>query len=311
MKKEQYEVLYQRWLKRNKNKSFWTKELAEEFSAPSSEALRSALRRYRRLLELKDTETKGVKILLFDIETSPINALVWGLWDQNINIEAILQDWHIISWSAKWLFEDNLMSDVLTPKEAKNHDDERVVKSIWELLNQADIAVAHNGNRFDHKMLNTRFLYHNLPPLSHYKSIDTLAVAKNTFRFSSNRLDYINQYLGIAEKSHAEFDLWKRAFLGEKDALEKIREYNENDTFILEELFLKLRPYIKNFPNLNLYTEEETTVCRNCGCKDLKWGGYYYTNVSRYKGWRCNNCGAIGRDRYSDLSPEKRKTIVA
>ena len=307
MNQQEYEELYDKWVNRDLYHNFWTEELAKQYNMSSREALRSALRRYRKTGRVPK---KGAKILLFDIETSPINALVWGIWEQNINIEAILQDWHLVSWSAKWLFDDGIISDVLTSKEAINHDDERIAKSIWELLNQADITVAHNGDKFDHKMLNTRFLVHNLPPLSHYKSIDTLVVAKSSFRFTSNSLAYINQYLGIPEKTKTTFDLWKRAFFGEEEALEIMKTYNENDVFILEELFLKLRPYIKNFPNMNLYTEENTTVCRNCGSKNLTWSGYYYTNVNRYRGWRCNSCGAIGRDRHSDIEKEKKETIV-
>lgn len=318
MDNSQYDELYQRWLRRSPDKIFWSTELALEFNASSTEALRSSFRRWRQRREknaVPSTQGQqkiktGARILLFDIEISPINALVWGIWEQNINIEAILQDWHLLSWSAKWLFEDKVYSDVLTPAEAQKHDDKRIVESIWKLLDQADITVAHNGDRFDHKRLNTRFLVHGLPPLSHYKSIDTLVVAKNVFAFSSNKLDYINDYLGIPKKTETNFELWKNAYFGDAEALATLKKYNIRDSEILEELFLRLRPFIKNFPNLNLYTNENTQVCRKCSSPDLTWSGYYYTNVSRYKGWRCNNCGAIGRDRYSDLDKDKKKSVV-
>ncbi len=307
MNLQQYEELYNKWLNRNSKQPFWTEKLAKHYNMSSSEALRSAFRRYRKT---RKQDKNTVKILLLDIETTPINALVWGIWNQNINIDAILQDWHLLGWSAKWLFDDKIFSDVLTEDEAINHNDERIVKSIWNLLNTADIIITHNGDRFDHRMLNTRFLVWNLPPLSHYKSVDTLKVVKSVFRLTSNKLSYINLYLNIMEKDKVVFDIWKKAFFGDKDALKLVKEYNEHDVLVLEELFLKIRPFIKNFPNMNLYSNENTTVCRNCGSSDLSWSGYYYTNVNRYKGWRCNSCGAIGRDRHSDIDKEKKDTVI-
>ncbi len=308
-----YEEIYAIWKQKNPEDRIWN-DLARKYNFSSGEVLRNRFKRWRKKNKIEkniDRDKRvGAKILLFDIETSPINALVWGIWEQNINIEAILQDWHLMGWSAKWLFDDSISSDILTPKEAKNHDDKRIVESIWKLLNQADITVAHNGDRFDIKKLNTRFLYHGLPPLSHYKSVDTLVVAKSMFSFSSNKLDFINDFLNIPRKTETNFELWKKAYLGDAEALETLHKYNRNDTFILEELFLKLRPYIKNFPNLNLYTDENISVCRNCGSEDLAWSGYYYTNVNRYKGWRCNSCGAIGRSRFSDLDKDKKDCIL-
>lgn len=314
-----YECL-ERWKNSNGYTKFWG-ELAEKFGYVSGEQLRNLFKKERKrrgvskesLLNRSEPQIikTTAKILLFDIETSPINALVWGLWDQNINPDAIIQDWHLLSWSAKWLFDDEIMSDVLMPSEASEHDDCRIAKSIWKLLDEADITISHNGDKFDCKRLNTRFLYNGLPPVSHYQSVDTLVVAKNVFSFTSNKLDYINEFLGLPKKSETNFDLWKRAYFGDPEALETLSNYNNRDTEILEDLFLKLRPYIRNFPNLNLWSEENVSVCPNCGSQDLMWvGKFYYTYTGRYKAFRCGNCGAVGRSRQMDLDKEKRKTIV-
>jgi len=42
-----------------------------------------------------------MKILLLDIETSPMEALVFGLWDQNINFKNIIAEGTILCWAAK------------------------------------------------------------------------------------------------------------------------------------------------------------------------------------------------------------------
>jgi len=299
--------------------------LSKEFGFASSEILRNRFKRARKQRGIPsrnqsiEVENKvqtfhsiptQAKILLFDIETSPIMAMCWGIWQQDINIDAIIQDWTILSWSAKWLFDDEIQSDVLTPYEASEHDDFRIVQSLSNILNQADIVIAHNGIQFDSKRLNTRCLYHGLPPIKHYQSVDTLIIAKNTFSFTSNKLDYINRYLGLPEKENIGFPVWRDAYYGNADALNKLHEYNIRDAAILEDLFLKLRPYIKNCYNLNLWSEDNISICPNCGSNDLTWNGNYFTYTGSYKAFRCLNCGATGRSKQLDLDKEKRKAIV-
>jgi predicted RNA-binding Zn-ribbon protein involved in translation (DUF1610 family) len=130
------------------------------------------------------------------------------------------------------------------------------------------------------------------------------------FNFSSNKLDYINRYLGLPEKDNISFDIWKRAYYGDLEALEKMKEYNIQDTSMLEDLFLKLRPYIKNCYNLNLWSEDNVSVCPNCGSELLICEGNYHTYTGRYESFRCENCGAIGRSKQLNLNKEKRKAIV-
>jgi hypothetical protein len=247
---------------------------------------------------------------MLDIETTPIEVLCWGLWDQNISIGAIVQDWHLISWSAKWLFDSSIMSEAITSEEAKNHNDERICVSVWSLLDTADIVVTHNGNGFDLKRLNTRFLYHGMNPPKPCQSIDTLKIAKDQFNFSSNKLDYINEFLGLPIKEKTDFDLWRRCFMGDQDAINEMEHYNRNDADILEDLYLRFRPFIRGHPNLNLWNEENISICPNCGGEKLDWKGYYYTYTGRYQAFRCEDCGATGRSRKLDLDLDKRRTIV-
>ena len=42
------------------------------------------------------------KILIIDIETSPIMGKVWSLWKQNVSLDQIEEDWYIMSYAAKW-----------------------------------------------------------------------------------------------------------------------------------------------------------------------------------------------------------------
>ena len=187
-----------------------------------TERERALLENFRELkassLDVKDS--KQPKILIFDIETSPMLAYVWGRFKQFVSLDQTVSEWFIISWSAKWLNNPNVMCDVLTSEEASNEDDSRITRSMWYLFNEADIVLAHNGSRFDVPRLNSRFLLNGLMPPNPYRQIDTLQVARKEFGFSSNKLDALAGYLGIEHKSDTNFNLWKRCLAGEQEALE-------------------------------------------------------------------------------------------
>lgn len=263
------------------------------------------------IAELKIDKSKFPKILIFDIETSPMSAYIWGRWKQNVSLDQTISEWFMLSWSAKWLNNPNVMSDVLTPKEVLKENDSRITHSMWQLFNEADIVIAHNGQKFDTPRLNSRFILNGLIPPTPYRQIDTLVVARKEFGFSSNKLDALAGYFGIEHKSDTDFNLWKRCLAGEQEALDYMEAYNIKDVEILEKVYLKLRPWIKNHPNISLYLENEDETCPHCGSSNLAdTGTYSYTNVSKFSNVRCMDCGGLARRRTSDYPKEKRKQLV-
>lgn len=237
-------------------------------------------------------------VLVFDIETAPLSGYVWSLWKQNIYGSQIKSDWFMLTWSAKWLFEDKVMSARITPEELAEENDLRITKLIWDLLEEADIVIAHNGNKFDLKSLNTRFLYHKLPNPSPYESIDTLKHARKAFRMSSNRLDAIARYLDIGTKiDTGGFDLWRRCMERDEDALIEMERYNIRDVKLLEDIYLRMRAWIKPHPNMYLYIGDNVSRCPTCGSDDIKYVGEYHTYTNTYDAFRCQNCGSLGRSR--------------
>ena len=251
---------------------------------------RALLRRVKREVLKKQLP----KILIFDIETAPMEVYVWNCAEQRIHIGQIIKDWFILSWSAKWLFEPEIIHDVINPKEVKTGNDKRIVKHLWKLLDEADIIMAHNLMSFDRKKANTRFLKYGLGHPAPYQTIDTLLVARREFKVSSNKLDYLCQFLGLDVKLPTGFQLWKDCLNGDAKALAKMDTYCQNDVKILEELYLILRPYIHSHPNLGLYMDTDKLVCPNCGSDKLKWGYKYRTLTNQYKSARCE-CGAFVR----------------
>lgn len=238
------------------------------------------------------------KILILDIETAPLLANIWGIWNQNINLDNIHSDWFMLTWAAKWLFEKKVYSAKVTPTEAIKQDDKRIVKSLISLLNKADIVVTHNGDRFDLPRINTRALIHKIERPLPYQSIDTLKVAKRKFAFTSNKLDYINQQLGLPKKTETGMQLWRDCFVGKKAGLLNMETYNINDVRIHEETYLRMRSWITPHPNIGLFIIDEHEHCPSCGSKELKMQGKYYaTSMNVYETFRCINCGGVGKKR--------------
>lgn len=254
----------------------------------------------RRMVKYNSsTVSSKPKVLIFDVETAPMQAYVWGRWKQNISLDATISEWFMICWSAKWLYSNEIISDVLTSEEAINEDDSRIVKHLWELIDEADVICAYNGRHADVKWMNSRFIIHNLKPPKPYFLIDPCYTAKQSFGFSSNKLDALAGYFGIPHKMETNFKLWKDCLAGDSVALNYMSTYCSQDIKILEEVYLKLRPWIKGHPNMgNLESTDEHT-CSFCSSKNIEpiKNKYYYTSIGKYQLYRCADCGGVSRGR--------------
>tara|TARA_R110000824_G_scaffold313393_1_gene500225 strand:+ start:1951 stop:2850 length:900 start_codon:yes stop_codon:yes gene_type:complete len=232
---------------------------------------------------------KFAKILIFDIETSLMKVFVWGLYKQYIPPTNIIADWYVISWAAKWLYDETVFSDVLTPKESKNGDDARALKSMWKLLDEADIVIAHNGDKFDLRKLNWRFINNKMHPPTPYRSIDTLKIARKEFAAPSYKLDFLTKNFGMREKIKTDFGLWVKCMEGDKDSLDEMSTYNKQDVVALEDLYLKIRPYIKNHPNIGVLADMD--ICSNCGSEHIEeTDSVYLTSANKFLVYRCRGC---------------------
>ena len=257
------------------------------------------------------------KVLLFDLETTPILAWVWGLWKQTVGLPAIVRDSHLLTWSAKWLGDDYVMYDSLIAHKlyAKEpYNDLHVTESMWHLLDEADVVVAQNGDKFDVPKINTRFLYHELPPPSPYKTVDTLKIAKASMRLTSNKLDWMAKFLFDESKIKTDFDLWTGCIRGDKRAWAQMIEYNQKDVTLLENVYLALRPWAKTHPNMGLYIDLQGSMplCPRCGSSDLSRNGTKTskTMLGRYQQYHCGECGCYPRGRVNLNDKDKQKSLL-
>jgi len=245
----------------------------------------------------KDYKDQMPNILIFDIETSLMEVYVWGLYKQFISHNNIIKDnkgnyktWFMLSYAAKWLYDDNIISDIVTPEEAINRDDKRILKSIWKLLERADIVIAHNGDRFDLRKINARFVSNDILPPTSFRTIDTFKVTRREFAFESFKQDFLTKKFKLQEKkATGGIDLWIEVQKGNQEAIDKMLDYNIHDVKGLEDMYLKIRPYIKNHPNLGVLLDED--VCPNCASPNLlETDSEYFTSANRFPVLRCGDC---------------------
>jgi DNA polymerase elongation subunit (family B) len=238
------------------------------------------------------------RILILDIETSLMRARLWSTGDQYIRHNQIEKDWHLMAWAAKWL--DEATVHYMDQRKAKDiSDDSKILKGIWKLMDEADVIVYQNGDKFDRKRLNTRFILNGLPPPSSYQTIDTLKLAKKNFDFTSNKLEYLTEKLNKKYKklSHEKYPgelLWLECEKGNIRAWNEMKKYNQHDVLSTEELYKQLLPYGTPV-NFAVFTDEET-VCQ-CGSRDFSKWGFRYVGGTRYQRLKCNSCGAEHRLR--------------
>jgi DNA polymerase III epsilon subunit-like protein len=202
----------------------------------------------------------------------------------------------------------------MTTGEALARDDKRITKNLWDYMEKADIICAHNGKAFDITRVNTQFLVHGFGQPAPYKVIDTCLVARKYFAFEHNTLDALADRLGVTRKTPVDNSLWIRCEAGDKKALAEMLAYNKNDVGVLEEVYVKLRPWIKDHPNLALFHDVAESkgafICRTCTSTDLIMIGDYATSVNTYDSYRCNSCGAIMRSRRASTSLKKDTHIL-
>jgi DNA polymerase elongation subunit (family B) len=241
------------------------------------------------------------RILVIDIETSPIIAYTWGpKWETNL-IE-VVQQGKIICYSAKWLNGNQVTKALPDYKGYRNGkvDDSRIIQDIHKLLDASDIVVTQNGVDFDTKYINARFVEHGLPPPSPYKNVDTKREAKKYLRMPSYSLDDMGKFFGLGEKlPHEGWTLWKKCMAGDPKAWNKMKQYNAQDVKLTEKVYLKLRPYMKTHPNVITYNsttkaeikEMSTGDCPKCGSEHTQARGYAVNATTTYGRAQCQDCG--------------------
>jgi DNA-directed RNA polymerase subunit RPC12/RpoP len=232
-----------------------------------------------------------MKILLLDIETAPNLAYVWGIWEQNVGLNQLVESDYILCWAAKWLGEDEI--HFASRQELSSQE---MMLPLHSLLETADVVVHYNGKRFDIPWINREFILNQMSPPSPYKQVDLLETVKRQFKFPSNKLEYVTKALNVGEKvKHIGFDLWVGCIKNNPESWEQIQTYNIGDITVLEKLYIRLLPWIKGHANHSLHNKGEL-VCPHCGGNHYQKRGFAHTLASVYQRYQCSDCGTWFKD---------------
>jgi hypothetical protein len=225
--------------------------------------------------------------------------------DAMLPADNILQERYVISAAWKELGAAKVEAVAVSGLDAKMGHDASVCRKLHEVLSSADAIIAHNGDQYDIKFTETRMLANGLKPLPPIPSIDTLATARRRFLFNSNSLDYLGQLLKVGRKKVTPKGLWLKVLQGDTKAIASMVAYNKQDVLLLERVFNKLRPYVPNHINRQLF--EDTTGCPRCGSRQVQHRGTHRAISRTYLRFQCQQCfGWFRQVKASGIKPTTR-----
>lgn len=234
-----------------------------------------------------------LKILLFDIECSMASGYFYGLFDQNISIDNIIEHPRMIAFSAKWYGKKGTKF-----YSEYHHSRKEMLEQMHALMDEADVVVGYNSKNFDVKWVNSEFMVEGMSPPSPFKQIDVLQEVKRNARLISHKLDYVSgRLLNDGKHDYNMAKMWR--IVNSPDTPDDIRKrewnamkrYAVKDTNLLDPLMTVLLPWIR----LPHPVSEGDNLCRNCGSDELEKRGRALTLNGSYQRLRCKSCGAWSR----------------
>lgn len=166
-------------------------------------------------------------------------------------------------------------------------NDKKLVADLASQLSEADMWVTWYGKRCDVPYLNTRLLFHKLPPLPAVHHIDGWETARRYLKLHSNRLASLQDFLELKDKKTSIApSMWLKACGGNQKALDYITHHCIKDVDVLEGVYNRLLPFIKD-PAVR----DDRGACLRCGSASLVAHGVVRTTTNIKPRFQCNGCG--------------------
>lgn len=243
------------------------------------------------------------RILFLDVETAPISAFCWGLFDQRIALNQIIDTSKVLCWAAQWAGEKKMHFDSINETSEKH-----MLKGIHRMLDEADIVCTYNGINFDYPQLQRSFLLAGMPPPSPVKHVDLLRIVRKNFRFDSRKLDHVCEQLGLGHKTrHPGFEMWVKVMNKDPVACKVMKKYNIQDVKLLAALYKRLMPWIDGHPNVGSYIDD--AVCPKCGSSEMQRRGTAVSAKGRYPRYQCK-CGGWARGPVLETKATKKRLVA-
>lgn len=179
-------------------------------------------------------------------------------------------------------------------------DDKDLLKAFTSIFSAADLHVTWFGDGFDYPFLQTRLMMQGLDPLPNIPSCDGWRIARKRLKFRSNRLDGVSKAIPYSSeidrlrKTPITPEQWVRGSAGHIPSLKYIEEHCIADVDVLEQVYLKLRPYAFDSANLSKLRNPEVEGCAKCGSKKISYWGYRLTARGKSRRFQCQDCGGWG-----------------
>ena len=233
------------------------------------------------------------KVLFLDIESSPNVGLFWSAgYKINVPSDNIIRERQIICICWKWQGEKTVHS-LDYGKDGEN--EKEMLKDITLVINQADLIVGHNHEKFDMAFIRSRLLCYGLPPFGVISTEDTYRLSAKTFYLNSYSLNYMSKFIGVGEKIRTDYAMWKDILLrSSSTALRKMVKYCKNDVVIQEKVYDKISPFVTHSVNKALLGISPSKFgCPSCGSMDVQRYGLRTTRVAKQQRWKCNGCAHV------------------
>lgn len=244
------------------------------------------------------------RVLVYDIECSPIVAYTWDLKPYRLPIDNIVENPRILCIGAQWLGEKRVQL-----YSEWQHGREGMLENIHRLFSEADVVAGFNSKSFDTPWVLGELAREGHMPPAPFSQVDLYREARSSWRWPSMRLQYVAESLGLGSKmSTGGFGLWRAVLAGDEKAQAKMGRYCKQDVRLTAELYEKMLPWLKTAPNQALYADDEADVlsCPKCESTDVTRQGYSYTKLGKYLQLRCKACGGWSRGKKNLLAADLR-----
>ena len=235
-----------------------------------------------------------LEIWNIDIERFPRVVFEWSAKHGKFTPEImVIQESRMISFAAKQLNGPVIFSSEF------HHGREKMLETLWHILNRATIVVGFNSRRFDVPHMDGELKDAGFPVYKPFKQIDLMQTVKSRFRYDHNGLKSVAVRWGLEEKKmdNEGFELWRRCFNNDPEAWEIMKQYNMQDVRTCESAYLDVLPWLTgSIPNLGLWiNSSDGMVCPACGSSHVTEDGTASTGVSLFTAYRCDDCGYRSR----------------
>lgn len=297
---------------RHKDAKFTAAEVLEVFKSGHALMRAAGLITPRPKL-FQDPKTEPV-IGVIDLEVLPMEVYTYGLFDQNMGVNQIIEHASLASFAIQKLGQEIEYYEVNWRRNPR--DDKALTKKLHEKMSSCDIIIGQNIDAFDTRVANERFLEHDLGPAKPVHSLDTLKMSRRHFKLPSHSLEYKSKRFCENKK------LTNRKFHGillqieclkkNPEAWAEMQEYNKIDVLATAEFAKKIAPWYEK--NLNSMKPGTLFQCSNilCGSTNIIHRGWKPLRSGTYKQYTCLDCGKWfheGGAKNNALSPNKKASL--